>query len=105
MRRTLTLLHKMTIIKYKGKRLSAPAFCYCFPLIRSALISVLTRPDDSIITLGLQLISEHAKMRFLIDDNEIHSVKRDVPDTNHPDLLPRKYMFELLIELISKYKF
>uniref|UniRef100_A0A1B6CCQ0 TOG domain-containing protein n=1 Tax=Clastoptera arizonana TaxID=38151 RepID=A0A1B6CCQ0_9HEMI len=104
MRRTLTSLHKMILIKNKGSRLSAPAFCYCFPLIRSALTSCLNKPEDVIITLGLQLISEHAKMRILlegqVDANNMR--KKKISDTNNPDLLPRKYMFELLIELINR---
>jgi hypothetical protein len=44
------------------------------------------------ITKGLQIIQDHAKLRGDADNPN---------DTNHPQYLPRKQMFDLLIELMS----
>lgn len=102
-RRTIALLHRTTrSAKAKGgggkdgggggQRLTGPAFCYCFPLVRSALLQVMHKTEDPLITQGLQIISEHAQIRST----------RDVLDLYHPELLPRKQMFDLLIDLISE---
>jgi hypothetical protein len=100
--RTIITLHKATVrprraagIDSSRTCLTAPAFCYVFPLIRSALLSTLAKADDSLVTLGLQIISEHAQMRGNLDNTEGR-------DLYHPNLLPRRQMFELLIEMISE---
>ncbi|XP_067000438.2 stalled ribosome sensor GCN1-like [Anabrus simplex] len=67
--------------------LTAPAFTYVFPLIQEVLSS---SHDKDVILAGVQLISEHAQMR------EVNET-----DLCHPRLLPRKQMFELLIDVIS----
>ncbi|XP_076383364.1 lethal (3) 80Fj [Megalopta genalis] len=86
-KRTLNLLHTTTI---KQKKLfSAPAFCYIFPFIKKTL---LTYKDDGMIVQGLQIIQEHAKQR---------GDSLDLRDMRHPRLLPRKHMFDLLIELME----
>ncbi|XP_034188694.1 lethal (3) 80Fj [Osmia lignaria lignaria] len=85
-KRTLNLLHATTI---KQKKLfAAPAFCYIFPFIKKTL---LTYKDDNMIVQGLQIIQEHAKQRGA----------SDFRDTRHPQLLPRKHMFDLLMELME----
>lgn len=85
-KRTLNLLHATTI---KQKKLfTAPAFCYIFPFIKKTL---LTYKDDNMIVQGLQIIQEHAKQRG----------GSDFRDTRHPQLLPRKHMFDLLMELME----
>jgi hypothetical protein len=103
--RTIITLHKATVrprraagIETSRICLTAPAFCYVFPLIRSALLSTLAKADDSLVTLGLQIISEHAQMRGSPDNTEGR-------DLYHPSLLPRRQMFELLIEMISELHF
>lgn len=103
--RTITTLHKATVRPRRTASpdasptyLTAPAFCYVFPLIRSALLSTLVKTDDSLVTLGLQIISEHAQMR----GNPDNAQERDL---HHPSLLPRRHMFELLIEMISESYF
>jgi hypothetical protein len=58
----------------------------------------LAKTDDSVITLGLQIISEHAQMRGIPNLAQ----ERDL---YHPSLLPRRHMFELLIEMISEFHF
>ncbi|KAM0733122.1 Stalled ribosome sensor GCN1 [Formica fusca] len=87
-KRTLNLIHAVTI---KRKELfTAPAFCYVFPFIRKTLLSY---KDDGMIVQGLQLIQEHAKQRG--------DSTTDLKDIRHPRLLPRKQMFDLLIELME----
>ncbi|XP_014232646.1 eIF-2-alpha kinase activator GCN1 [Trichogramma pretiosum] len=86
--RTLNMIHSITI---KRKLLfCASAFCYVFPFIKKTL---LTCKDDSMIAQGLQIIQEHSKQRGSSTDPE---------DPCHPRLLPRKQMFDLLIELMSE---
>lgn len=103
--RTIITLHKATVrprratgVDTSRTCLTAPAFCYVFPLIRSALLSTLAKADDSLVTLGLQIISEHAQMRGNSDNTKGR-------DLYHPNLLPRRHMFELLIEMISELNF
>ncbi|XP_043511247.1 eIF-2-alpha kinase activator GCN1 [Frieseomelitta varia] len=85
-KRTLNLLHTTTI-KHK-KLFTAPTFCYIFPFIKKTLLSY---KDDNMIVQGLQIIQEHAKQRG----------SSDFRDMKHPQLLPRKHMFDLLIELME----
>ncbi|XP_066998088.2 stalled ribosome sensor GCN1 [Anabrus simplex] len=77
--------------------LSAPAFCYTFPLIRSALLSSQAKTDEALVLAGLQIILEHAQMREHTANNKYS----DKAELYHPALLPRKQMFDLLIEIIS----
>jgi hypothetical protein len=58
----------------------------------------LVKADDSLVISGLQIISEHAQMRGSPD-------KAQEKDLYHPSLLPRRHMFELLIEMISEFHF
>ncbi|XP_016837247.1 eIF-2-alpha kinase activator GCN1 [Nasonia vitripennis] len=86
-KRTLNLIHTLTV---KKKQLfCAPAFCYVFHFIKKTL---LTCKDDGMITQGLQIMQDHAKQRGDSTNPE---------DARHPRLLPRKQMFDLLIELMS----
>ncbi|CAL7933790.1 unnamed protein product [Xylocopa violacea] len=86
-KRALNLLHTLTI---KQKELfTAPTFCYIFSFIKKTL---LTYKDDNMIIQGLQIIQEHAKQR---------GNSSDFRDPRHPQLLPRKHMFDLLIELME----
>ncbi|XP_046621828.1 eIF-2-alpha kinase activator GCN1 isoform X1 [Neodiprion virginianus] len=86
-KRTLGLLHQVTVKQKLNP--TASAFCYFFPFINTTLLS---SKDDSIISQGLQIIQDHAKLRG--DDDNPKNPK-------HPRLLPRRQMFNLLIELIS----
>ena len=58
-------------------------------------MSTVCKVDDTLITAGLQIISEHAQMRGTTDNS-------GGKDLYHPNLLPRRQMFELLIDMISK---
>ncbi|XP_065343673.1 stalled ribosome sensor GCN1 isoform X1 [Cloeon dipterum] len=94
--RTISLLDKL--VSGGKKCLSAPAFCYSFPLIRAALLSASLgirskSPNENLIVTGLHFISEHAKMRKAADGADI---LRD------PTLLPRKNTFDLLIDIIGE---
>ncbi|KAI4488580.1 hypothetical protein M0802_011470 [Mischocyttarus mexicanus] len=86
-KRTLNLIHIITI---KQKRLfTAPAFCYIFPFLKETL---LMYQDNAMIVQGLQIIQDHAKQR---------GNSSDMKDMRHPRLLPRKQIFDLLIELMN----
>lgn len=76
--------------------LSAPAFCYCFALLRKALVHPAIQKDEGLMTKGIQIVSAHAQMQGGIMEH------KDGIDLFHPDLLPRRLMFELLIGIISK---
>lgn len=99
--RTIEIIHKETVKKHDAdehdqamrSHFDAPAFAYIFPLVKACLTSKQAKKDENIIHVGLQIISEHAKMRGRIADED--------NDVFHPKLLPRKNMFELLIDLIS----
>lgn len=69
--------------------LSAPSFCYCFAVLKHSLLE--KTKDVTFLKTGLQIISDHAKMRGKSDD-----------DLWHPKLLMRQQMLILLIELISE---
>lgn len=73
----------------------APGFCYMFPFLKMSLMSRFARDDEGIVASGLKILAEHAKMRG-------SGVKGDM---FHPKYLPRRQMFSLLVELISKYNF
>ncbi|XP_039292554.1 eIF-2-alpha kinase activator GCN1 [Nilaparvata lugens] len=99
--RTMSSLHQETCTKDKGggaegggsSRLSAPAFCYCFPLLQSTLQKAsCMQSDDFLLHIGLQLLSEHAGMRQ----------SNATPDLTDPQHLPRRQMFDLLVDIISK---
>ncbi|XP_011149210.1 eIF-2-alpha kinase activator GCN1 [Harpegnathos saltator] len=87
-KRTLNLIHTVTI--KKKELFTASAFCYVFPFVRKTL---LTYKDDGMIVQGLQFIQEHTKQR---------GSTNELKDPRHPRLLPRKQMFDLLIELMEK---
>ncbi|KAK6638077.1 hypothetical protein RUM44_008502 [Polyplax serrata] len=72
------------------KTLSGPSFCYCFALLKNSLLEHSGKEDDSFISTGLQIISDHAKMRGKSEE-----------DLWHPKLLVRQQMLVLLTDLIS----
>ncbi|XP_014216178.1 eIF-2-alpha kinase activator GCN1 [Copidosoma floridanum] len=86
-RRTLSLIHSLTV--KKKELMCAPAFCYSFNFIKKTL---LTAKDENVMTQGLQIMQDHAKQRGDSTNPE---------DARHPRLMPRKQLFDLLIELMS----
>lgn len=86
-KRSLQQLHHC-IVKQK-QLFTAPAFCYCFPFLNKTLLDC---KDDTMITQGLQIIQDQAKQRGEASDRK---------DPRHSNLLPRKQIFDLLIDLMS----
>jgi len=71
--------------------LSAPAFTYCFPIIKAALKKHVT--NDEVMVMGFDVISEHTGLRGSDDDED--------EDLFHPKYLPRAGMMSMLVDLIS----
>merc|ERR1719357_1225606 len=71
--------------------LSAPAFTYCFPIIKAALKKHVT--NDEVLVMGFDVISEHTGLRGSDDDED--------EDLFHPKYLPRAGMMSMLVDLIS----
>ncbi|XP_022916125.2 stalled ribosome sensor GCN1 [Onthophagus taurus] len=68
--------------------LTTPALAYSFSLLRNIIIAVF-RKNETTTHMCLEIFSEHVKID---NDDELYS----------PVHLPRKQMFELLIDLIGK---
>ncbi|KAG8223949.1 hypothetical protein J437_LFUL003757 [Ladona fulva] len=102
--RTINSLHHRTVTP-EGKGggttgisgpFTAPAFCYCFPLLRLALLkSVAMGEHGGPISTELRIISEHAQMR-----GDKCAANGPI-NLYHPNLLPRRQMLELLVEIIG----
>lgn len=97
--RCITLIHEKTVPKKTDEQcvrecFTVPAFSYTFPLLKYSLTSNYARSHDELIHDGLQIISEHAKMRG--------AEELGTKDVYHPRYLPTKQMFSLLVEVISK---
>ncbi|CAB3252124.1 unnamed protein product [Arctia plantaginis] len=97
--RTINLLHAITSSgktqsddedesNQKTNHLTAPGFCYVFPLLKLGLSGSAGRSDEAMMLNGLSVIAEHAALRV---DCEMM----------HPSLFPIDHMFRLLIDLIS----
>ncbi len=70
--------------------LSAPAFAYCFPLIKAGMnVHML---DHSVLTEGLELITEHTSLRGNDDESDMF----------HPKYLPRADILILILDVIAK---
>ncbi|XP_056152960.1 eIF-2-alpha kinase activator GCN1 [Lampris incognitus] len=100
--RTVLLLHNHTVPHREGKTgdtasLSAPAFCFCFPLLNAMLrdSSGSTEETESMMTKALQVVNEHTQLRAQADSTNM------LIDENGPELLPRVGMLFLLTRIIS----
>lgn len=99
--RVLGLIHDKTVPKkaedanQKIAFLSTPAFSYAFPFLKYSLTSNYSKDHQDFITTGLQIISEHAK----IQGSSVGGNR----NVNHPEYLPTKQMFLLLVDIICKY--
>lgn len=87
-KRTLALLHNRTVTQ--KQLLRATAVCYVFPFVKKTLLTV---KDDNVVVQGLQIVQDHVKQRSADPENP--------KDDRHPRHLPRKHMFDLLIELMG----
>ena len=95
--RTISLIHEKTVVKKIEENpvcFTVPAFCYTFVLLKSSLLSNYARNHDELVHDGLQIISEHAKLRA--------KGQNGLTDVYDPQYLPIRQMFELLVEIISK---
>lgn len=95
-KRTMSLIHSK-IFEANDDRyhFPAPTFCYVFPFLKIVMLSKQAKKDEALIHDGLQIVTRHAQLRGKENDEEIEKY--------HPKYLPRKEMFEVLIELISEY--
>lgn len=101
--RTIKLIHKKVTsqkekdlaLDFPQRYLTAPAFCYTFPLLKLSLLSSYAKKDENLLHDGLQIISELAKLRGQSNESFY--------DFYHPRFLPRCEMFSLLIALISMF--
>ncbi|CAH0604472.1 unnamed protein product [Chrysodeixis includens] len=96
--RTINLLHALTTANktapdddnspHKANHLTAPGFCYAFPLLKIGLSGSAGRSDETMMLNGLSVIEYHTALR--VDS-----------DMMHPSLFPIDHIFRLLIDLIS----
>ncbi|RZC38970.1 translational activator GCN1-like, partial [Asbolus verrucosus] len=94
--RTVSLIHERTVLKKSEESqncFTVPAFCYTFVLLKSSLLSNYARNHDELVHDGLQIVSEHSKLRA--------SEQNGLRDIYDPQYLPIRQMFELLVEIIS----
>lgn len=99
--RTISVIHERTVQKKTDEelldeRFTVPAFSYTFPLLRYSLTSNYAKNHDELIHDGLQIISEHAKLRGNDSENGI-------VDIHHPRYMPTKQILLLLCDIISEY--
>ncbi|XP_068678677.1 stalled ribosome sensor GCN1-like [Montipora foliosa] len=108
-KRVLTILHTVTVSpsvsgapssKSLPELLSAPAFAFCFPLLRCILKDggKTVGGDEDLRHQALQVVAEHCKLRANYDDGDWEEKEGK---ESHPALLPRQDMFSLLSEIIS----
>ncbi|XP_030761834.1 eIF-2-alpha kinase activator GCN1 isoform X2 [Sitophilus oryzae] len=91
--RVVTLIHSRTVSSdIPNARFSAPAFSYTFPFLKYSLTSFYAKNNEEFVHDGLQIISEHAKLRGNDDSSEV--------DVFHPQYLPTRQMFALLVDII-----
>ncbi|KAF7282220.1 hypothetical protein GWI33_003020 [Rhynchophorus ferrugineus] len=91
--RVISLIHDRTVTNNQNnKHFTAPTFSYVFPLLKYSLKSRYARNHDDLVHDGLQIISEQAKLRGQEDDIQL--------DLFHPQYLPTKQMFLLLVDII-----
>lgn len=98
--RTISICHQRTVPnkteeEHLQKCFTVPAFSYTFPLLRFSLTSNYAKNHDELIHDGLQIITEHAKLR---GSDSVDSAV----DIYHPQYLPTKQILLLLCDIISK---
>jgi hypothetical protein len=76
--------------------LSAPAFAYCFPLLRAAMLRHLDSTE--VLSQGFDIIAEHTGLR---GTDEAGTEEEEV-DLFHPRLLPRAALLTLLLRLTAE---
>ncbi|KAJ7333816.1 eIF-2-alpha kinase activator GCN1 [Desmophyllum pertusum] len=81
--------------------LSAPAFAFCFSLLRCVLRAggKAVKGDEDLRQEALQIVAEHCKLRASDDDDD--EDEEEEQSESDPALLPRQEMLSLLTEIIS----
>nr|XP_033809981.1 eIF-2-alpha kinase activator GCN1 isoform X2 [Geotrypetes seraphini] len=100
--RAVKLLHTHTIPGRTGRGepvaspLSAPAFSYVFPFLRTVLMGTRndSEEEEELLVYILQIFTVHAQLRSSSD-------QAGLVDENGPDLLPRRDMLLLLTNVIG----
>uniref|UniRef100_A0A4W3H8T3 GCN1 activator of EIF2AK4 n=1 Tax=Callorhinchus milii TaxID=7868 RepID=A0A4W3H8T3_CALMI len=101
--RAVCMLRSRTVPSRSGKvesdvkPLAAPAFAYCFPLLKVVLTDTVndTEEKEGMLIQALQVISEHSQLRSAGDDVD------ELIDENGPELLPRTEMLLLLTRVMG----
>ncbi|MGH0163427.1 UNVERIFIED_CONTAM: hypothetical protein FKN15_071377 [Acipenser sinensis] len=93
--RAVNLLHSHTV--QHSNVLSAPAFAFCFPFLKTVLTETTndSEEQEDLLMQALQIINEHAQLRSSTASPE------QLVDENGPELLPRVDMLLLLTRLIG----
>nr|CAI5870225.1 unnamed protein product [Callosobruchus analis] len=97
--RVINLIHQKTVPKKSEDTqeqrccFTVPAFSYAFPLLKYSLTSNYAKNHNELIHDGLQIISEHAKLRG--------SDENGIKDLYHPKYLPTKQIFSLLVDILN----
>ncbi|XP_058888787.1 stalled ribosome sensor GCN1-like isoform X1 [Acipenser ruthenus] len=93
--RAVSLLHSHTV--QHSNVLSAPAFAFCFPFLKTVLTETTndSEEQEDLLMQALQIINEHAQLRSSTASPE------QLVDENGPELLPRVDMLLLLTRLIG----
>ncbi|KAK1156554.1 hypothetical protein AOXY_G25541 [Acipenser oxyrinchus oxyrinchus] len=93
--RAVHLLHSHTV--QHSNVLSAPAFAFCFPFLKTVLTETTndSEEQEDLLMQALQIINEHAQLRSSTASPE------QLVDENGPELLPRVDMLLLLTRLIG----
>ncbi|XP_041977566.1 eIF-2-alpha kinase activator GCN1 isoform X2 [Aricia agestis] len=93
--RTIALLHSAAA----DTPLTAPGFCYVFPLLRKGLSGGVVKCPEATVLQALGVVSQHAALRPPAQATPTRAT--DLPDPLHPPLFPIDHMFRLLIHLIE----
>ncbi|XP_055638459.1 eIF-2-alpha kinase activator GCN1 [Toxorhynchites rutilus septentrionalis] len=103
----LVSIYDETIDKYnvhieedgaKNYLLNAPAFSYCFELLKRALVMSDAEKDESLLINGIQIIAYHTQLKGDTVDG------LDFGDLYHPRYMPRLEMIKLLLRLIQQHR-
>ncbi|KAL3270236.1 hypothetical protein HHI36_009292 [Cryptolaemus montrouzieri] len=119
MMRTISLIQEKSIKKKNGDSkpalFSAPTFCYTFPFLKCSFLSDYAKKHEEVMQIGLQIISEHSKLRSgSLENNHFSEItvpkdsslgnlsknRQTSKDIFHPKYLPTDQMFQLLIHII-----
>ncbi|XP_043572024.1 eIF-2-alpha kinase activator GCN1 [Chiloscyllium plagiosum] len=100
--RAVCLLRSLSVANRTGKveadvrPLTAPAFAYCFPLLKMVLTDTINDSEEKegMLIQALQVINEHAQLRSATDSSQLI-------DEAGPELLPRMEMLLLLTRVIA----